>query len=455
MQVRQEALFTRETLAEGMPSGTTGPASSGCIEQLLRDLRPLGERSRPFLEIAPSLYLFTARLYQVALDNGIQDLMFFSREGQLLKQMFDFHQAVQCAPNSIRTHYLKVSRRSTFLLSLGVLAQEKFDILFRQYRQISILDFLKSLDLEDHAASLCDAMNLDVATLELVRDDLPRDSHFRALLQLDLFQDIYETQRLDRSRAFALYIASVLGVKDLPERLSVVDIGWKGTIQDNLYKSIIKQCPRAQIDGYYLGLAAPGNLSANNRKHGLLYTYRERGNQTYRVFSEHRSLFEIVLYADHGSARRYVVDETGIATVIEDESKRADLANEKVRPVSQAIISYVRQLSTELRLDPLLERELAVATLRRHTRMAFHPTRSEIDWIRAISHSENFGIFDDSWFHDPNAPAATFVNRIRFTWLLLFRRQSFQPFLWPWLTIKSRALPGTSTLYGWFRCFRH
>ncbi|MGI4855386.1 MAG: hypothetical protein ACRYHA_00405 [Janthinobacterium lividum] len=457
MQAHHEAALDLAKLEKNNAIGTPKRNDPPDIEKLLKALRPASGPPIPFLDIAPSLYLFTARLYRTALDRGIRDLLFLSREGQILKQMFDFHQTVHRHTGVIRTHYLKVSRRSTFLLSLGVLAAETFDILFRQYRRMSISDFLKSLDLADHAASLCAALGVDMARFDAIKDDLPNDPDFKILLELPLFQDIYETQRVDRSQAFHRYLTSVLGVTALPDTLALVDVGWVGTIQDNLCKWIAKEHrPDIQIDGYYLGLAAPGDLSANNRKHGLLYAYTERDDHTYRVFSEHRSLFEIVLHADHGSARRYVLDDRGAPVVVEDDSPEKRMLIENVQPVSRAIFDYFRRLSTALAHKPHFERELPEATLRRHARMAFHPTTNEIEWVKNLSHSENFGLFGDTRFYDPNEAAATLFSRMRFTWTLLFRRRTFfRPILWPWLTIKTQALPGTSTLYVWFRHLRH
>lgn len=457
MQALQNASLTSAELERNTSSLIPDRADPPDIERFLKALQPANGQPVPFLDMAPSLYLFTARLHRAILDRGIRDLVFFSREGQLLKQMFDFHQIVHRDSGMIRTHYLKVSRRSTFLLSLDALPEESFDTLFRQYRRMSISDFLKSLDLADHAVSLCAALGFDMATFDATKDDLPGDPHFRLLLELELFQNIYETQRTGRSQAFRRYLTSVLGVEDLPDTLSVVDVGWVGTIQDNLCKWITKERRSAvQIDGYYVGLAAPGALNENNRKHGLLYSYTQRDDHTYRIFSEHRSLFETMLHADHGSARRYALDKLGAPTVVEDDFPEKCMLSENVQPVSRAIFDYFRRLSVAFVHKPHLEGELPAATLRRHVRMAFHPTNNEIDWIKNLSHSDNFGFFGDTWFHDPNEAAVTLFSRIRFTWMLLFRRRTFfRPILWPWLTIKTRALPGTSTLYVWLRHVRH
>src|SRR3569832_1550395 len=144
----------------------------------------------PFRDLAFGLYLFIERLYASSITSGERDLFFFAREGQLLKEMFDHYQILNGGGSNIRTHYLHVSRRSTFLLSLGPLAEENFEVLFRQYRRISILDFLKSLDLEEYVPELANELNVEEHELADVRTDLPSDGLFQRLLRLRSFSRV-------------------------------------------------------------------------------------------------------------------------------------------------------------------------------------------------------------------------------------------------------------------------
>ena len=419
-------------------------------EILLKILQNKQHSSTPFLDMAFSLYLFIARLYQAALKAGAQDLFFFSREGQPLKEMFDLYLSYRDSAVTIRSHYLQVSRRSTFLISLGPLSQEKFHVLFRQYRRIALIDFLKSLALEEHTLSLAQALGVDVRAFETVKEDLPNDPLFQNLLKLKVFQQLYEEERVARSTAFERYLAGLAG-GSIPELLHVVDVGWKGSIQDNLFNWLSHlHGEKARIEGYYLGLVASGGLTTRNAKTGLLFSNISQLTPGFAIFNENRSLFEIILHADHGSAQRYGLDANGNAQIVQDEFKEKKMIEEKVWPVSQPIFDYFGQLAAALANIPLATNDLLKFTLKRHARMVFHPSQEEIDWIFSVYHVENFGVFEESRFGNANSRVSR-LSQMRFTWHLLRRRRPSELGSWPWLTIKIRALPGLDRLYSWFR----
>ena len=76
-------------------------------------------------------------------------VLFCSREGQLLKELFDLYQSTFLHKNKIQTYYFYVSRRSTLIPSLTNPDVEDFDIIFRQYKKISLENFLLNLNFSD------------------------------------------------------------------------------------------------------------------------------------------------------------------------------------------------------------------------------------------------------------------------------------------------------------------
>jgi hypothetical protein len=351
----------------------------------------------------------------------------------------------------IRTHYLRVSRRSTFLLSLGSLAEESFEILFRQYRRISILDFLKSLDLDEYGSGLAAALGIEERALAAVSDDLPSDVRFKSLLGLPDFRRIYEAERVARGDAFERYVRSFLDSASLPDVLHVVDVGWKGSIQDNLYNWFRRRHgDSARIEGYYLGLVATGAMSDANRKSGLLFSNVHGRTRGFHIFNENRSLFEIVLHADHGSARRYLVESDGTPKVVEDQFSENDMITEKVHPVSHSIMELFRQIAVTSAASPIPDSDLSELTAKKHSRMVFRPSAKEIEWVFSVSHVENFGVFEESSFGAPNAVCSS-RDRARFTWAVLCRRRPSELGFWPWLSIRTRGLPGLASVYALVR----
>ncbi|KUY67425.1 hypothetical protein WI25_22205 [Burkholderia cepacia] len=398
----------------------------------------------PFRDLSLTLYLFTRRLFDAALKDGVRDLFFFAREGLLLKQMFDVVQAKGGAA-PIRSHYLKVSRRSTFLLSLRSLDQEQFEVLFRQYRRISIAEFLKSLALEEHLPTFATELNVEHSRLAERSADLPHDPLFVSLLRLPSFVQVYETERLARSKAFENYVSSFCD-GTIPERLNVVDVGWKGSIQDNVFGWLSNlRGDSARVKGYYVGLVATGNAGPSNEKEGLLFESTGERTAGYYVFNENRSLFEVLLHANHGSAQRYIQADADEVVVVEDTFEEGPMIEAIVKPVADCVMAAFVRIAEAMSTLDVSEHELLAFVVKRHSRMVFQPTSSEIEWMRSLSHVENFGVFEASTFDNRRA-SLSFSARLRFS-IDIFRQRQRDLGFWPWLTIEERALWGMAGVY--------
>lgn len=410
----------------------------------------------PFVDLAFSLYLFITSLHDTVRKQDIRDLFFFSREGQFLKEMFDYFQVRSSDPALVKSHYLEVSRRSSFLLSLGPLEDETFDVLFRQYRRISLEAFLRSLALEDHVQELASELNIDASVFGRVSDDLPEDPLFRQLRNTRLFRDLYERERSDRTAAFARYVASFTGGR-LPEVLHVVDVGWKGSIQDNVFNWLKRMCgEKAGVCGYYIGLVAPGAMTEHNRKTGLLFSNQAGLTPGFRIFNENRSLFEVLLPARHGAPSSYVMTDQGQPEVRRESFVEQEMIERDVMPVAVEVMSRFRRIADVLAQTPMSRERLFALTCSRHGRMVFRPSAAEIQWMRSVSHVENFGVFNESRF-GAGEGGASLPSRIRFTArvaLNVLRRRSNDIGFWPYLTFRLRALYGVDGLYRRFRIWQ-
>lgn len=416
--------------------------------EALRLLCDAEQPTGPFSDLSLTLYLFTRRLYDVARKDGVSDLFFFAREGFLLKQMFDVVQA-NSGTGRIRSHYLKVSRRSTFLLSLQSLEHEQFEVLFRQYRRISIAEFLKSLALEEYLPTFATQLGVELSRLDERSEDLPHDSLFKSLLKLHSFAQVYETERLARSKAFENYVGSFCG-GTIPERLSVVDVGWKGSIQDNVFGWLRNlRGDAARVKGYYVGLVATGNAGPKNEKAGLLFESSGQRTAGYYVFNENRSLFEVLLHANHGSAQRYIQANPKDVIVVEDAFEEGPMIEAIVKPVADCVMAAFLRIAEALSGQDVTERELLAFAVKRHSRMVFQPSASEVEWLRSLSHVENFGVFEASTF-DNRRTSPSFAARLRFS-IDVFRQGRRDLGFWPWLTIEERALPGMASVYRMIR----
>ena len=361
-----------------------------------------------FKEMAHSLFLFIYRLFSRLSKRGASDAFFFSKEGEFLKRLFEQFQQQLFGRQVINSHYLLASRKATFLASLGPLDREDFRRLFNHYRTISCRDFLLSLNLEEPLAERIS----DQAGQEFDKrfDNFPESEAFQALKGTPLFQEVYEQKRTEQRRNFVLYLES-FGV-DLPEKgLTIVDVGWKGSIQDNIYHILGGD---TEVSGFYVGSLIASERSGSNRKAGLLFDDTPTLSPYFHVYNNNRSLYEMVFGASHGSADGYYTGEQfqalgdGHRKVIGREVKTGagtihvatlDLPEERhlfetvIGPLQQELFKgVVSQIRTCIESACLLPDPQWFA--RRHARMVFTPRAAEIEFFERLYHLENFGVFE-------------------------------------------------------------
>ncbi|MCI5142328.1 MAG: HAD family hydrolase, partial [Candidatus Electrothrix sp. ATG1] len=362
------------------------------LNESTRVRQRFGEAVSPegvFKEISSTLWYFTRKLLDTLLENKNQDVVFFSKEGEFLKKLFDRMQDDLFGCQVIRSHYLLVSRKATFLASLRPLAEEDFSRLFAYYRNISPRDFLLSLNFEDSLArSLCDEIGIDY---EGRVPNLAESTEFSSLLAADSFQQIYEERRMQQRRNFLTYLGS-LGIAYAQEGLTIVDVGWKGSIQENVY-NILEG--RVDMQGFYAGFLIAAEPEEKNRKQGILFD-NTRPLPHFNVYNNNRSLFEMMLGASHGSADGYFTPEQ-FADLPDDHQREI---RERIRSENGEILVAILDLPEERRLfakkiQPLQEQiftdacQLNQAFLRsgctlpepewfarRHARMVFTPNQT-------------------------------------------------------------------------------
>lgn len=405
-------------------------------------------RAKLFDELALTLYLYIDRLYHDLSRRGAHDVFFMAREGQFLLKLFENYQDsrhLQHGAGRICAHYFKVSRRATFLPSLKTLAEEDFFVLFRQYRRISIRSFLNSLGLWEKIEESGLTLTHDI---EAAQEDLPTSEALAELLANEQFREIYENARLHRLKAFKSYFDAFDVDADAKE-VHFVDVGWKGSIQDNVRN--IFDCLGApyadfNIVGHYLGLVAPGNAGERNEKIGIVFDCSVPTRNCH-VFNENRALFEIALGADHGSAFAYELDPVTGHHVLESEFEEAQLFHEKIVPLQERLFEKFKLVDRLLRDSHLSHSRLFSIASRHHARMVLKPTQDEIRWFEDVYHVENFGVFESSTFMGKTRRRALFAP-VKFYLQLRRAPESIDLGFWPWLRVYQQGGPLIAARYA-------
>lgn len=299
----------------------------------------------PYSEYVLHFYFFTERLYNKAKSEGIKNLFFLAREGLYLKRLFDAYQDLGHfgGQDKITTHYLQISRHSALKIALRPLHEEDFSAYKGELGQMSLLDFLSGLGISD-------------ATTERIISELGKvsteeDAHFfqsDSLLKLrknTRFQAEYESHRKKQKSAFDAYLNG-FGVDFEKEGIHLVDVGWAGTMQENLYTYFGRKIP---VSGYYLGLKEFYDFRPDTKRYGLNFTVYPSRNHSDEILKANGQLYEQLLAAPHGSTIGYSQDGSdGFAVTFHEENEKQVFDN-LIRPVQEFMFVQFEKLFQKLR----------------------------------------------------------------------------------------------------------
>lgn len=234
-------------------------AGAGCWDDRMMCLpeRELSKIANAGRRLGKAIGHYLIWLGDTAAERNAQCVFFLSREGNWLSRHYarlSLKHSRGAAWPSPRA--LAVSRRSTFLPSLPDLSVAAIAPLVAQYSDATGESVLGSLGLPT-----------------IVRDDLPLHARWRApgiadeLLADGQIKHALEVRYAVQKNALLTYLESQGALQD--RNLFVADVGWRGTIQDNLARIL----PDRQITGFYLGLFSPlADQPSNVTKDGFLIT---------------------------------------------------------------------------------------------------------------------------------------------------------------------------------------
>lgn len=394
-----------------------------------------------FPQVALALYLFINLLHKRLKKDGFESVFFLSREGQFLKKIFECYTSSLDEDEAIKTNYMCVSRKSTFMPSLGELNDERFEMLFRQYVNLSVNDFLYNLNFSDD-----DVVELKKSfpdtDFDKVINDFPSSKVFINLKESIAFQRMYYINLEKQKESINAY-ADRIGFT--AHNLAIVDVGWKGTIQDNLRKTF--NCKK--LTGYYLGLTERVFISEKNSKYGILFEPEKGFNNNYTecVFNECRALFEILLGADHGSTLGYSVKGE---PVFDHNESELSFFNENINAQQNEIADHFSLLVKFFKYLNLNDDQMYEMIAYEYAHFAFSPNSAQVDFIARAKHFENFGMIHYSEFgrNSKTGVMNYIVNLVSF---LLYPRRYLRNSWWKSYKLKLNGLDLLSRLYKLYR----
>lgn len=334
-----------------------------------------------------AMFRFISKLYDELNKIKFNKVYFFSREGEFLKILFDKY--CQIVNNEfglpiIESHYLYISRQSTYFAGLTKIEDEKFSSLLNDYRDINVRSFLSNLTFtEDQISALKEKCDID---FNKTICNFKNSKEFDTIKNLDLFREYYNDNLKEKKGDLIAY----LNVNNFynSEKVAVVDIGWKGSIQDNIYK--LNQ--NISIFGYYYGINNNAKTTAYNKKFGLNFHEYPLKSSGYDIWSFDHNFLERLCTASHASTKEYCVEAENVSPVF-NKCEKEELNYKLIQPIQDKLIELFEKIVKTVYKLPVLSDELEYLLRFIHVRTCCKINRENIILQQKllIGQDENFG----------------------------------------------------------------
>lgn len=251
------------------------------------------------VEAAPLFLGFVLWIAEQAVTQRLDRVFFLTREGEFFRRIYKIvFPNQELFGHQLPAHTeLEVSRLSTFVASMQEVSNDEFNRIWRLNRSQKVSGLFSTLGLE-HAdfAELLSVLGL--APSDVI--ERPDESEpLSKLIRSPAFTAAVNEKILQQRELLNEYLTDK-GISQ-NNKVGLVDIGWRGTIQDNLAR--VK--PATHFHGIYLGLRKILNPQASNVSK-CAYGADERGDADTGKLFEAFAVLEMLCTSNKGSTERYV-----------------------------------------------------------------------------------------------------------------------------------------------------
>lgn len=330
--------------------------------------------------LTPIVVGFVLSCMQEAIRRECPRIFFFAREGIFFKRIYEELVRLDIFDLSQypEPEVLYVSRRATFAASLSQLSLEEMMRMWNMYSTQSLVAMARSLNLDtDSVAAM--ARKFGIEPHNIIQYPW-QNEQFKAFFNSKEFQ-IYAMPVLAQQKARLLQHLKQAGFE--PEKTIdrvIVDIGWRGTIQDN-----ISYLVKGEIHGVYLALKTYLNQQPKNASKSA---YLSDDNSAEHFDLGDVAALEFILNAAGGSCIGYEHNGTPRREIFNGEET---VINHKVAAIQAGIIAGANSLGQYIRRHGLIAEDLI--PLARHLVTCFinSPPTCIADAFLALEHNETFG----------------------------------------------------------------
>jgi hypothetical protein len=204
------------------------------------------------LKTTPLIAGFCLKILEQAISSNSEKIFFFTREGEFFIKAFD-----------VLINHLKTSISDTKLPEIDILEVSRLATFAPSLQEISLKEMMRVWNLYSTQSinALFKTLNVDTTEFQSFIDkyEIPADEQIQYPWQDSRVQQLFDDasfkeklwQHVLQQRALLKRYFATKGLRDdVDAKVCVVDVGWRGTIHDN----IALLYPNIHFTGVYLGL---------------------------------------------------------------------------------------------------------------------------------------------------------------------------------------------------------
>ncbi|MAM88643.1 MAG: hypothetical protein CME36_15170 [unclassified Hahellaceae] len=389
-RLKKEEVFLNFPQSFRFPAHKLEPDSSPAEETALAGYRAA--------ELFIGFALFVA---EKALANNVDVIYFLTREGEFFQQVFEatFPDRTFAGLPLPQIELLEVSRLSTYPALLDSINVDEFMNIWRLHSVQGLQGLFELVGLNiEHFSSL-------IATLGFTKGEvIPNPAEDQRLLAL--FEDTqFHEAAVEAVKQNKKLLAKYLEQKGLTsvDRAALIDVGWRGTIADNIAKLV----PSTEFTCVYLGIRKFINPQPENVTK-VAYGFDERQSIEYSRLYESFAALEFLCTPESGSVMSYFEDAEGV--ILPKRQPNATHASPEASfiPGFQAgVVSAAKAFAEPIRMLSLTAEQLHSKSMAVWGNLASSPSN---DLVRAfLSMPQQDGLGYGANFDRQNVPSASTI----------------------------------------------
>ncbi|CAH1059496.1 hypothetical protein [Paenibacillus pseudetheri] len=360
------------------PSSVLGEMNGNIIRELT-----LNKTSNAYYDegVKYSLVFLSYILHVIesAKQKKIEKIFYLTREGVFFKQIHDILAKVHPHGDTLpSTELLEVSRLATFSASLREVSIEEFMRVWNQYSIQSMKALFKTLNVDINGYThLFSKFHLDV--------EEPIVYPWQNESVIELFNDSEFVNKLDKDiKSKRAELTTYLENHNIIDGndVFIVDIGWRGTIQDNLAYLL----NHSKITGYYFGLYPFINKQLENtEKHSFF-------NQNEMTMVRHVAPLEMLCNAAMGSVTGYEIKGENVCVCYDESKKETDVHIKYITHFQRGVLDAVEKWYPIIYNQAWTNRELKDFSRELLRELLTVPSSSLAGAFFRLAHNETFGV---------------------------------------------------------------